>query len=71
MHLDWGAAALFTVREVYPTDASQPRDPQGKGDELWENQGRGTKPSFGRRWVADFCPPWSSSEDLVKPSTFS
>lgn len=71
MHLDWGAAALFTVWEVYPTDASQPRAPEGKGDELWENQGRGTKPSFGRRRVADFSPPWSSPEDLVKPSTFS
>lgn len=71
MHLDWGAAALFTVWEVYHADASQLRAPEGKGDELWENQGRGTKPSFGRRRVADFSPPWSSSEDLVKPSTFS
>lgn len=36
---------------VYPTDASQPRALEGKGDGLWENQGRGAKPSFGRRRV--------------------
>lgn len=54
LHPDWGAAALFTVWEVYPTDASQPRPLEGNGDRLWESQARGIKPSFGRSDIGDF-----------------
>lgn len=54
-----------------PSDASQPRALEGRGDGLWENPGRRARPRFGRRWAGDFSPPWSSWEDPLKSSTFS